>query len=1065
MASTSASVSQKSFKYDVFLSFRGEDTRKNFVDHLYHALHQKGIITYKDDEKIQKGERISEQLIRSIKDSRFHIIVFSKNYASSSWCLDELVKIIECQTTKEQTAYPIFFDVEPTEVRHQSGAFGKAFAEHETTKKALNFIKQENEDDVGRWRNALKEAAGLAGMELKTTFNGHEAKFIQQIVQEISPKLHIINSSIDEKLVGMETRVKRVISSLQTGSDDVRMIGIKGMGGGGKTTLARAVFDLTSVWFEGVSFVENVREVSKGSSTGLKKLQKQVLKDVLADQNIDVTSVSDGKNKMKRMMPGRKALVVLDDVDDIEQLDALAGELTWFKPGSRIIITTRDKQVLLAHRVNFIHDVSLLSNEEAVCLFSRHAFGREIPVHGYEELSRKVVHYAAGLPLTIKVLGSHLCGRSDHVWKDAIERLKTIPEDQTFKRLEISYNGLEDDQKEIFLDVVCMMKYNKKEDAIRILDSCGYYAEIGLGVLEQKSLITISGYGKLGFHDRIEEMGWNIVRRSHPNEPSRHSRLWIKEEIEDILFKELGTKATRSMYLRSSNLHPVIIMKGIRKMEELRLLDVRCYAKEVDEVSKYLPDALQSLCWSCHPFRSLPEMFQANNLVYLEMHECNIIELWEGGERKVFNKLKFLNLSYSLKLRTFDLSMTPHLEELNLKGCGDFVELQSPVECPNLKVLNLSRSKVSHLNIGMVPHLEELNLEGCGDFVELKLPVECLNLKILNLSRSKVSHLNIGMVPHLEKLYLEDCSHLKEIHAPVGCLKKLVYFSLSYCLNVVYFSVYKQHESASLIDTVKIKVNTDFYGGFRFICIYDEHRSSWSGNLEKLFGFGSSVCENQEYFLATVCDLQHLRELTLEGSIPQDLWRLESLEKLTLSLQQFQHLPDSIFMLKNLKSLKLGYCRALEQLPENICRLECLEELIIRDCRSLRDIPNNICRLKCLKRLELSNCPNIKKLPEELGSLECLKELWIKDTDINRLPQSIYQLKGLRIYGSMWQLESYDFVVLDCCCDYDNIDPCTGIRRLPGSIYQLKGLRIYGSREELESYGFTSIPEFFWVEL
>ncbi|XP_076932954.1 TMV resistance protein N-like isoform X1 [Bidens hawaiensis] len=771
----------------------------------------------------------------------------------------------------------------------------------------------------------------------------------------------------------METRVRSVVSSLETGSEDVHLIGIKGIGGGGKSTLARAVFDLTSVWFEGVSFVENVREVSKGSSTGLKELQKQVLIDVLADQNIDVTSVSDGKNKMKRMMPGRKALVVLDDVDDIEQLDALAGELTWFKPGSRIVITTRDQQVLVAHGVSIIHDVNLLSDEEALCLFSRYAFKKDIPNQGYEELSSKVVHYAAGLPLTIKVLGSHLCGRSDHVWKDAIERLKTIPEDRTLKRLEISYNGLEDDQKEIFLDVVCMMKYKKKEDAICILDSCGYYAEIGLGVLEQKSLITISNFGELDFYDRIEEMGWNIIRCLHPNEPSRHSRLWIKEEIEDILVKELGTKATRSMYLRSSNLHPVIIMKGIRKMEELRLLDVRCYAKEVDEVSKYLPDALQSLCWSCYPFRSLPEMFQANNLVYLEMHECNIIELWEGGERKVFNKLKYLDLSYSSKLRTFDLSITPHLELLNLTRCEDLVELCMPVEFPNLKSLNLSRSKVINLNI--------------------------------------------GLTPNLERLYLEGCSHLKEIHAPVECLKKLVHLFSSECLNLVYYTVDKKHESAS-IDTVEINVScVDVYPlhatndllGFRFTCIYDEPRSSWSGNLEKLFRFGPCACENPEYFLATICDLQHLRELTLEKRIHGDIWRLESLEKLSLWWQKFQHLPDSICLLKNLKSLELYLCLALEQLPGNICRLECLEVLRIIGSESLRDIPSTICKMRCLKHLVLSNCKNIKKLPEELGSLECLKELWIKGTDISLLPQSIYQLKGLRICGSREQLESYGF--------------------------------------------------------
>ncbi|KAF5788937.1 putative TIR domain-containing protein [Helianthus annuus] len=108
MASTSSSSVPKSFRYDVFLSFRGEDTCKTFVDHLYVALVNKGIITYKDDEKIEKGERINEQLMRSIEDSRFYIIVFSKNYVASSWCLDELAKIMECQKMTEHTAYPIF---------------------------------------------------------------------------------------------------------------------------------------------------------------------------------------------------------------------------------------------------------------------------------------------------------------------------------------------------------------------------------------------------------------------------------------------------------------------------------------------------------------------------------------------------------------------------------------------------------------------------------------------------------------------------------------------------------------------------------------------------------------------------------------------------------------------------------------------------------------------------------------------------------------------------------------------------------------------------------------------
>ncbi|PWA80913.1 toll/interleukin-1 receptor (TIR) domain-containing protein [Artemisia annua] len=144
MASTSNSSIEKSFKYDVFLSFRGEDTRNSFVGHLYQALKQKGIQTYKDEEEIKQGKTIKDQLIKSMEDSRFYIIVFSKTYASSSWCLDELVKIMECKKTTEQNVYPVFFDVEPTEVRKQSGAVKEAFA------------KLENEEAAGTWIEAMK---------------------------------------------------------------------------------------------------------------------------------------------------------------------------------------------------------------------------------------------------------------------------------------------------------------------------------------------------------------------------------------------------------------------------------------------------------------------------------------------------------------------------------------------------------------------------------------------------------------------------------------------------------------------------------------------------------------------------------------------------------------------------------------------------------------------------------------------------------------------------------------------------------------------------------------------
>ncbi|GJR80695.1 RNA-directed DNA polymerase, eukaryota, reverse transcriptase zinc-binding domain protein [Tanacetum coccineum] len=189
------------------------------------------------------------------------------------------------------------------------------------------------------------------------------------------------------------------------------------------------------------------------------------------------SSVHDGKNMLKHMMSRRKTLVVLDDVDCIEQLEALAGEPNWY------------------------------------------AFQEEIPTRGYEELSEQVVQYAHGLPLTIKVLGSFLCDQKESEWIDAIKRLKTIPLKATLERLEISFDGLEEDYKEIFLDVACILKGMGKSYAVEVHESRGFHAEVGLRVLEQKSLITYNEVGELGMHDHLEEMGRNIVRRSHPDEP------------------------------------------------------------------------------------------------------------------------------------------------------------------------------------------------------------------------------------------------------------------------------------------------------------------------------------------------------------------------------------------------------------------------------------------------------------------------------------------------------------------------------------------------------------------
>ena len=139
----------------MFLSFRGEDTRRSFTDHLYSALIRCNIKTFRDAEELPKGGEIKPELLQAIEESRVSIIVFSKTYADSKWCLEELVKIMNCKKERKQKVIPIFYHVDPSQVRNQS------FAHHEEN------ADEEEKEKIKRWKTAMREAGNLAGYDVK----------------------------------------------------------------------------------------------------------------------------------------------------------------------------------------------------------------------------------------------------------------------------------------------------------------------------------------------------------------------------------------------------------------------------------------------------------------------------------------------------------------------------------------------------------------------------------------------------------------------------------------------------------------------------------------------------------------------------------------------------------------------------------------------------------------------------------------------------------------------------------------------------------------------------------
>ena len=366
----------------------------------------------------------------------------------------------------------------------------------------------------------------------------YEAQVIEDIVLTIWLRIRReLLLHVDKNLIGMDDLLEEIIPQMiDPLSNDVRMIGIYGLGGIGKTTIAKVVYNQIANRFMIISFIANVREDSK--SRGLLYLQKQLLRDILPSKKNFITNVDEGTQMIKERLRFKKVLLVLDDVDNLDQLEALAGDRNWFGPESRIIVTTRDKHLLEVHKMDTFYEARKLDHREAVELFSRHAFEQRNPKEDYEKLSDSVVCYVDGLPLGLKVLGRFLFGKTICQWKSELQKLEREPNQEIQSVLKRSYDELDHTQKEIFLDIACFFNGEDKDRITRILDACNFYADSGMKVLNDKCLITIFD-NTISMHDLLQQMGRDIVRQECPKDPERWSRLCYPEVVNRILTRKL----------------------------------------------------------------------------------------------------------------------------------------------------------------------------------------------------------------------------------------------------------------------------------------------------------------------------------------------------------------------------------------------------------------------------------------------------------------------------------------------------------------------------------------------
>ncbi|XP_023643590.1 disease resistance protein TAO1-like isoform X5 [Capsella rubella] len=764
-SSLSSSSLPSSFNWTthhVFPSFRGEDVRRNFLSHIQKEFQRRGITPFIDND-IKRGESIGPELIRAIRGSKIAIVLLSRNYASSKWCIEELAEIMKCKRELGQTVFAIFYEVDPSHVKNLTGEFGAVF---EKT------CAGRTKEDIGRWRKAFAEVATIAGYDSRNWDN--EAVIIEEIVTEISKRLiNSIPSNDFEGLIGMEARMEKAKQLLCLGSDERMTIGIWGPSGIGKTTIARILYNQISHGFQLSVFMKLKPIYSRTTCSDdhdvKLHLEQQLLSQLTNQEDIKFRHLGTAQ----RLLMGKRVLIVLDGVNQSVQLRAMP-KAQFLGPGSRIIITTQDQKLLKTFGVKHIYDVDYPPHNEALQIFCMNAFGQDSPYNGFEKLSMEVTILVGRLPLGLRVMGSHLQGMCKKEWEVELPRLRIRLDGEIGSILKLSYDALDEEDKYLFLQIACFFN---DEGITEIIEGTlgNIFSDVRQGhrVLLQRSLI--SNQIMYPMHNLLVQLGRDIVRNQSIYEPGKRQFLVDAMEISEVLTDDTGSESVIGINLDFCEIKDKldISKRAFEKMSNLQFLRFRNYGDSWKNV--HLPQDLN----------------------YLPPKISKLEKLWEGNQ--LLRNLRVMNLYGSSNLKELpDLSTATNLQELNLYGCSSLVELPSSIgnliNLEKLILIECSTLVMLPSSIGNLHNLQKLDASECSNLVDLPSSMgNLINLQSLDLSEcislvkfpTFILPSSIGNIISLEELYLSGCSNLVNLPCSIGNLTNLQILNLKGCSKLV----------------------------------------------------------------------------------------------------------------------------------------------------------------------------------------------------------------------------------------------------------------------------------------
>nr|AXU93638.1 RPP4/RPP5-like protein [Arabidopsis thaliana] len=1020
---------------DIFPSFSGEDVRKNFLSHLLKELNRRSINTFMDH-GIERSCIIADALISAIREARISIVIFSKNYAASTWCLDELVEIHNCSKYFGQKVIPVFYDVDPSHVRKQIGEFGKVFKKTCEDKPA---------DQKQRWVKALTDISNIAGEDLRNGPN--DAHMVEKIANDVSNKLFHPPKGFGD-LVGIEDHIEAIKSILCLESKEAKiMVGIWGQSGIGKSTIGRALFSQLSSQFPLRAFV-TYKSTSGSDVSGMKlSWEKELLSEILGQKDIKIEHFGVVEQRLKH----KKVLILLDDVDNLEFLKTLVGKAEWFGSGSRIIVITQDRQLLKAHEIDLVYEVKLPSQGLALKMISQYAFGKDSPPDDFKELAFEVAELVGSLPLGLNVLGSSLRRRGKKEWMEMMPRLRNGLNGDIMKTLRVSYDRLDRKDQYMFLCIACLFNGFEVSYVKELLEDDG-----GLTMLVEKSLIRITPDGDIEMHNLLEKLGREIDRAKSKGNPGKRQFLTNFEDIQEGTETLLGIRLPHPGYLTTRSF--LIDEKLFKGMRNLQYLEIGYWSDgDLPQSFVYLPLKLRLLEWVYCPLKSLPSTFWAEYLVKLIMKNSKLEKLWEGT--LPLGSLKKMDLYNSYKLKEIpDLALAINLEELNLSECESLVTLSSSIQNA-IKLRKLHCSGVILIDLksleGMC-NLEYLSvdcsrMEGTQGIVYFPSKLRLLlwnNCPLKRLhSNFKVEYLDLewrivtlrscGMELRLKQMFLRGSKYLKEI-PDLSLAINLEEVDICKCESLVTFPSSMQNAIKLIcLDMSGCKKLESFPTGL---------------NLESLEYLNLTGCPNLRNFPAIImgcpdvdfpegrngvedcfwnknlpagldyldclmrcmpCDFrpEQLTFLDVSGYKHEKLWEgiqsLGSLERMDLSeSENLTEIPD-LSKATNLVNLKLKNCKSLVTLPSTIGNLQNLRRLYMKRCTGLKVLPTDV-NLSSLKMLDLSGCSSLRTFPLISTSIECL---YLENTAIEEVPCCI------KNFSRLTELLMY------CCQRLKNISP------------------------------------------